>query len=351
MQLQKQLRRVARSAWVTALAASGSLWWAKRQLRRNGAVVAFVFHRVLSDSDFQSTHSQPEILVRERTFRELAVYVERECEALDLHEARPGKPGEKVKVVFTFDDGWWDNYTLALPIAHAHGIPLTIFVCPQLLGKSMPFWPERVVALLEASGAGAEEIKGVIESLKVQLPEERKQSLARLEQETRERGVIVPAAEIDKTVSEQEIAQMERAGVRFGSHTHSHEILTSVTLDTARKEVEGSDSAIQLMLDRPCEAFSYPNGSWSAATRDVVANAGFKLAVTVERRAWTVDNDLLAIPRANVYEEDLVGLSGKFSPAMFEYTTIWKAWRAAKIKTTSRRTGSQPQPQTSAATL
>jgi peptidoglycan/xylan/chitin deacetylase (PgdA/CDA1 family) len=340
MGMQKQLRRVARSMWVTALSASGSLWWAKRQLRRNGAVVAFVFHRVLSDSDFDRTHSQPEILVREKTFRELAAYVERECEALDLHEAKPGKPGERVKVIFTFDDGWWDNYTLALPIAHAHGIPLTIFVCPQLLGKSMPFWPERVVALLEASGADAAEIKNVVESLKVQEPEQRAASLMRLEEEAAQRGADIAKAEIDKTVSWQEMAQMDKAGVRFGSHTHSHEILTSVSPETARKQVEGSDEAIEQKLGRACEAFSYPNGSWSQETRDIVAEAGFKMAVTVERRAWTIDSDPLAIPRANVYEEDLVGLNGRFSPAMFEYTTIWKAWRAANARI---RSTAQPQ--------
>jgi peptidoglycan/xylan/chitin deacetylase (PgdA/CDA1 family) len=351
--MQKQLRRVARSLWVGLLAGSGCLWWAKRQLRRQGAVVAFVFHRVLSERDFSATHSQPEILVRERTFRDLAAYVERECEALDLHEARPGQAGEKVKVVFTFDDGWWDNYSLALPIAHAHGIPLTIFVCPQLVGKNMPFWPERVVALLEAAGRDAAEIKGVIESLKVQEPMQREQSLAKLESEMSQRlsqkgaaGVVNAA--IDKTVSWQEMAQMDKAGVRFGSHTHSHEILTSVSPDAARRQVEGSDDAIEQKLGRPCEAFSYPNGSWSVETRNIVADAGFKLAVTVERRAWTADSDPLAIPRANVYEEDLVGLSGKFSPAMFEYTTIWKAWRAAKLKS-GIRPGAQPQ--TSPATL
>jgi peptidoglycan/xylan/chitin deacetylase (PgdA/CDA1 family) len=345
MGIKKNIRRVARSMWVGLLAGSGCLWWAKRKLRLNGAVVAFAFHRVLSESDFSATHSQPEILVRERTFRELAAYVERECEALDLHEARPGKAGEKVKVVFTFDDGWWDNYSLALPIAHAHGIPLTIFVCPELVGKNMPFWPERVVALLEADGRDAAEIKSVIESLKVQGPAQREQSLAKLEAEVSQQGAAagrVHAASIDKTVSWQEMAQMDKAGVRFGSHTHSHEILTSVSADTARLQVEGSDDAIEQKLGRPCEAFSYPNGSWSQETRNIVADAGFKLAVTVERRAWTTDSDPLAIPRANVYEEDLVGLSGKFSPAMFEYTTIWKAWRAAKLKSPTPA-GSQPQ--------
>jgi hypothetical protein len=50
--------------------------------------------------------------------------------------------------------------------------------------------------------------------------------------------------------------------------------------------------------------------------------------VTTEKGAWLKNTDPLCIPRVNVYEENLVGPFGHFSPAMFEYTTLWKAWRA-----------------------
>jgi hypothetical protein len=93
----------------------------------------------------------------------------------------------------------------------------------------------------------------------------------------------------------------------------------------------------------PCTAFSYPNGNWSAAARGVVADAGFKLAVTADRQIWTAETDRLTIPRSNVYEEDLVGLSGHFSPAMFEYATIWKAWRRTRVNA-GMQTGAQPKP-------
>jgi len=339
------LRLTLRSLWVGLLASSGCLWWVKRKLRKQGAVVALVFHRVLSDSDYLQTYSQPEILVRERTFRALAEYVEREYEALDLHEAVPGKSSEKLRVVFTFDDGWGDNYSVALPLARTHGIPLTVFLCPRLVAKNMPFWPERVVALRRAAkpDTSSSEIKILIESIKKQGQQEREQTLARLAEEAHQQGVSVGAVTIDRTLSWQEIVQMDRAGVRFGSHTHSHEILTAIPAEMARREVDGSDAAIEEMLGKPCKAFSYPNGNWSAESRAIVAEAGFKLAVTGDRRPWSADSDPLAIPRSNVYEDDLVGLDGRFSPAMFEYTAIWKAWRRSTMKSSVQaRTQAQP---------
>ena len=78
MRLPMRARRVLRWLWVSLLASSGCLWWTKHKLRSNGAVVALVFHRVLSDKDYSQTNSQPEILVRE-------TYVSRPC---SLHEAK-----------------------------------------------------------------------------------------------------------------------------------------------------------------------------------------------------------------------------------------------------------------------
>jgi peptidoglycan/xylan/chitin deacetylase (PgdA/CDA1 family) len=341
-------RQILRWLWINLLAASGCLWWLKRKLRAEGSVVALVLHRVMRDRDYAQTCSQPEILVREQTFRELAAYVAREYQAVDLHDALAGAPSQKLKIVFTFDDGWWDNYAVLLPIAQEHNIPLTIFICPELVGKSTPFWPERVIGYLHASrpDAGARGIDAMIESLKKLAPQDREQQLARLEKEANRSGAkaevtAADSAKIDRTLSWQEIQQMDRAGVRFGSHTRSHEILTAVSDETARQQVEGTDAAIAQVLGKACTAFSYPNGNWSAAARSIVADAGFKLAVTADRQIWTADCDPLAIPRSNVYEEDLVGLSGRFSPAMFEYATIWKAWRRSKLN--ARR---QPEAQT-----
>lgn len=331
MKFRMTSRQLLRQAFVTLLWRSGYLRWVKSRLRSEGAVIVVVLHRVLRESDYSQTCSQPEILVTERTFRNLMEYAARNYETPDLHEAVPGQPSKRLKVVFTFDDGWWDNYSIALPIAKAHNVPLTIFVCPNLIEKNMPFWPERAIALLRASNPprSAAEITEVIEQLKQQLPHDRGQALANLASDAHQ-GNASTASMVDRTLSAEEIRQMNRAGVRFGSHTHSHEILTNVPLDIAREQIEGTDSAIEKVVGKPCTAFSYPNGNWSETVRNVVADAGFKLAVTTDRAVWRSDTDPLAIPRANVCEEDLIGLDGSFCPALFEYVTICRSWWRSK---------------------
>jgi peptidoglycan/xylan/chitin deacetylase (PgdA/CDA1 family) len=314
------------------LAASGCLWWAKRQLRASGAVVPLTFHRVLRDFELRQTHSLAGIVLTEATFRELVAHVAQECEPVDLRGSAPGKASPRLKVAFTFDDGWLDTYTVAFPIARELGIPFTVFICPELLDRSMPFWPEQLIALVRNTQplAQAQEIETLIERLKTATPGDREQYLATLSEIAQKDGRQLEGAAIDRTVSWAAIYDMAKHGVAFGSHTQTHPILTGVTPVTARQEVCASKSAIETALQGSCDTFAYPNGDHSSKTRGILAQAGYKLAVTTTRGAWTASTDRLAIPRSNICEENVVGPTGRFSVSMFEYNTFWKAWRASK---------------------
>jgi peptidoglycan/xylan/chitin deacetylase (PgdA/CDA1 family) len=327
------VRRLVQWLWAVLLASTGCLWWAKRQLLREGAVVALMFHRVLGEVDYHRTHSLPGIVVREHTFRELLEHIARRCELVDLRAANPGKPSRRLKVAVTFDDGWSDNYTVAFPIVRSLQIPITVFVCPGLVGKNSPFWPEQVIALLKAvkPRTGSREVTELVENLKHASSELRERYLMELTEQARQQGKCVKAETTDGLLSWPQIKEMAQAGIRFGSHTQTHQILTTVEGDKAHEEVLGSKAAIESMLGKPCAVFAYPNGNRSAETRRILAGAGFELAVTTERSAWTASCDPLEIPRANVYEGNLVGPTNQFSPAMFEYTTFWKTWRATKV--------------------
>jgi peptidoglycan/xylan/chitin deacetylase (PgdA/CDA1 family) len=325
--LAAALRRTAHCLWANLLAASGCLWWAKLQMHRRGAVIVLTLHRVLDDASFSANEDLPGIVVRQRTFEKLAAYIAERYEAVDVGSTTPGESRKRLRVAFTFDDGWEDNYTFALAIAQKYGIPLTIFVCPGLTGLRAPFWPERVAVLLRAAGR-LSEIEAVVDELKHCPAEERELWIERFGCG----GATAALRDCDGTLSWEAILAMDRARVRFGSHTQTHQILTMVPADVARRELCDSKRAIEQALGHDCDLFAYPNGEWTPETRAMLAESGYRLAFTTKRGAWTASNDRLAIPRSNVYEDNLIGLTGRFSAAMFEYTTFWKAWRAMKGK-------------------
>src|SRR5580693_3291782 len=64
------------------------------------------------------------------------------------------------RVVVTFDDGYVDNLTNALPIAEAKGIPLTVFVTSGALAGDYPgFWWDRLGTLLRSHPSGIRKIR------------------------------------------------------------------------------------------------------------------------------------------------------------------------------------------------
>ncbi len=147
------------------------------------------------------------------------------------------------------------------------------------------------------------------------------------------RGRIPPEPagnRLDATLSRHQIKVMRRAGVTIGSHTQTHQILTSLPEDAVREELERSKTELEETLHAPVRAFAYPNGNHAERVRKLVAEAGYELAFTMERGAWTTTCDPLRIPRINVAEDDVTGPRGNFSSIMFDYTVFWRAWRSTR---------------------
>lgn len=291
-----------------------------------------MFHRVLDDGDRQQTCSLDGMVIRKQTFRELCAHVAICYEPVDVRTAEPGVQRSKLPVMFTFDDGWVDTCSVAFPIAREHQIPFVVFVCPGLLDEKAPFWPERFVALMREAGSslGSDEAERLIERLKRALPEQREQYLANLREKARGSSGRVESMSGDRTLSWAAIREMAERGVCIGSHTQTHQILTMISPDSARRELRDSKASIESMLSECCDTFAYPNGNWSPETRNLVAEAGYQVAVTTMSGAWTKDCDPLAIPRVNIFEDKVIGWNRRFSVTIFEYATFWKAWRAMK---------------------
>jgi peptidoglycan/xylan/chitin deacetylase (PgdA/CDA1 family) len=335
----EKLRAALRFSWVYFLWIAGALWLAKRRVRARGAVVVLTLHRIVDDAEFAASSSLPGILIRDRTFDQFLAWASRTCEIADLGrgtpdwDAHPARP----RIALTFDDGWLDNYRFAQPLAARHGASMTVFVCPGLLGRRFPFWPERVAWLIgEARNQGVvghivngvasanESIEDAVERLKRLEPGERCSLIDRLESAVGEPLARSAAEPTNQTMSWDEIRELHQKGVCFGSHTQNHTLLTRIAANCAQVELTRSRAEIEEMLGEPCELFAYPNGDHNASVRRAVAQSGYRLAFTTEHGEWVSKTDRLLIPRINVSESHLIGPSGRFSPVMSEYSVFWR---------------------------
>jgi peptidoglycan/xylan/chitin deacetylase (PgdA/CDA1 family) len=323
--MRGRLRDVLRWLWAVLLYATGTSAAARRKLCKQRAIVVLALHRVLDDAEFHRTDSLAGMVMRRRTFERLCGYLNQSCNTVDMACQKPtGKIG-RIGIAVTFDDGWVDNHTVVLPIVRAYGVPMTAFVCPGLLDRRAPFWPERVACFLKEMipSSGESEIEGAINHGKEASAEWKADAMTGAH--NREGGP-------DRTISWTQLEELKTAGVTIGAHTQTHQLLTRVGTEAARREVFGSKACLERRLHQACDQFAYPNGNHSAATRELLEEAGFARAFTMERGAWTPASDPLRIPRVNVAENDVTGPAGRFSTALFEYTVFWKVMRAERAR-------------------
>src|SRR6476661_5884437 len=258
------LRAHGKVFWAGLLRASGMLSLARKWVQRHGSIV-LTFHRVLTDSELQQTASLGGMIVRDRTFADFLQYASRHCEFANLEQEPDWKSNGKLKLAVTFDDGWADNAERVYPITSQHHAPFVIFIVPEKTGTALPFWPERTAAALDRIPAvngsrRADSIGRAIEELKT-LPAMERES--RISQMLGSGGPLESSAAVDKTMTWEQIAELHARGVTFGSHTSTHEILTTVPGPQAEQEIVSSREAIQQKLGSSCELFSYPNGDYS----------------------------------------------------------------------------------------
>jgi hypothetical protein len=111
------------------------------------------------------------------------------------------------------------------------------------------------------------------------------------------------------------IQTMHRGGMSIGSHTKSHLLLTTESLETAQKDLTESRQLLQSHLETPVQHFAYPDGRFNAAVVQAVQRAGYTFGYGIctcrDRK-----HPLLTIPRTVLWERSSINAFGKFSPAV-----------------------------------
>lgn len=180
-------------------------------------------------------------------------------------------------VIITFDDGYLDTYDLAFPILQEYGMKAVVFVLGDRNIRTN-YWD---LAL------------GYKES---------------------------------PLLDEDQILELQSAGFEIGAHSITHAKLSLLPEDRAWNEIALSKSQLELTLKKPLTTFCYPYGMVNHRVKALVAQAGFRLACSVDTGPPTFGTDHFEIRRLVV--SSATGLVG-FSVRMltpYEYYD-WSRWK------------------------
>ena len=88
--------------------------------------------------------------------------------------------------------------------------------------------------------------------------------------------------------------------IEIGSHTQTHPALTQISHAAIVDEVVGSKAILDKNLVYPCQEFCYPTGVYNKEVVEVVNEAGYEVAVTVNYAKATRNNEDLLMPRIRI---------------------------------------------------
>lgn len=224
-----------------------------------------------------------------------------------LEELAAGSKAYRPRVALTFDDGLRSNVEVAYPILRKLGLTATFFVCPGLIDAGHWLWNHEARERLRTLDAGAlgelaaqvgapAEVEGFVEWMKTLEIARRKQVETSIRAATpRFAPSEAQRAEFD-LATWRELKALDPRVVTIGSHTMTHPILTSLTVEETDAEMRESRAALENRLERPVSVFCYPNGNLNDGAL-ASARRYYRSAVTVEPGTVDEEADPHLLPR------------------------------------------------------
>ncbi len=198
----------------------------------------------------------------------------------------------------TFDDGYLDNYEVGLPVLKALDVEAVFFLATSFLAGDTLAWWDRIAWLVKTANeprfrlpvAGAvqeldlsqmsqaDAIKEVLELYKACRPEDVPVVMEGLESAPRDRADPEPERIF---LGPQEARELCKAGMRVGSHTHSHRILAQIDPQEQLNELRQSRSILEHETGSTVDVLAYPvggHGHFTRVTQALTRNCGYRAA-------------------------------------------------------------------------
>lgn len=157
------------------------------------------------------------------------------------------KPLPKKPVLLTFDDGYADNFTYAVPLLAEYQMTAMVFPISGWIGRENK-WENFHKALTTI-------------------------------------------------MSWDGLEKWRDAGLQIGSHTVNHPFLSQLTGEPLTEELVDSKATLQVHLAMDVEYLCYPYGDFNAETKKAAQEAGYKGALAIFEHVPLGHVDVFALPR------------------------------------------------------
>ncbi|HEX6767545.1 MAG TPA: polysaccharide deacetylase family protein [Polyangiaceae bacterium] len=277
---------------ILALRASTSLPW----------LSILTYHRFANTAESEP-FDDGVVDVTEEDFDLQLGYLKRHFNMVGLEELSEWGAGKKLPpnpLAITFDDGYLDCYTRALPILSRHDCRGIFFVPTSFISEHRTYWWDRIAYVIKHTPRSQLKLEypypfqldlstdrsAAINVVIALVKDWRPLDLVRLLDELSAAADVPWTREMDQRFADQlimnwdQVRALRRAGMGVQSHTRTHRVLQSLTPDELDHELSGSRADLERELGEPIRAVAYPVGKplpGTSPVRAALERAGYEL--------------------------------------------------------------------------
>jgi peptidoglycan/xylan/chitin deacetylase (PgdA/CDA1 family) len=295
-----------------------------QRIDRNGSQSLYVltYHRVEEPSSHPWLDPQ-EISTTPAQFEEQMNLISKKYHPVSaenvLEAAHGRKPLPKDAILVTVDDGYRSFKDVIFPICLRYGIKPLLFLATGFVGSGT-FWWDKVFQIIHLSGK--DEIETPMGKFVITTSEEKEtvqhtiiQSLKKTPfnqamdwvDTTHAALVNLSDEQQQNTVTWDDLRELRKEGACIASHTHSHPIMTQISLEEAQKQIRLSQELIHRELGYAPPIFAFPDGkprAFNQSLMDMLYSEGFEMLFLLVDGRGVVKPGItnFALPRIAVWQ-------------------------------------------------
>lgn len=271
----------------------------------------------------------PDIVVDPLKFESQIKYLRENYEIIPLSHLESffqEKQSKKAKAaVITFDDGYGDNYTYALPILQKYRVPATIFISTAFIETKRAFWWDILEFILRKTNLtrlsfeynNNKYIFNTDTRNKPKVFQQIANLLKYADELTRENLLSLVSDLLQVKVSGlypsilswKQIEDMRHYNICFGSHAHNHQRLVNLDEKKLTEELSLSKELLENRLGQKVEDFAYPYGEKcdiEDKTKNMLSLSGYKRGLTMIQGHVLRDDDAFILRRIAISGNDTI---------------------------------------------
>ncbi len=288
---------------------TGLLRLYERKMQKGLTVL--MYHRVLPENICR-TYPLQSLPMPVDVFDEQMKWLAKTCNVLPLHEAlsamRSGQDYDKPLVSITFDDGYEDNFHYAAPVLQRYGLRATFCITVNFLTEGHSMWFDRAAdAWSRLEKQPKQYFADLFSSHDVSIQSWMKQ-LKNMNNTRRDMTIRNVEKAVQGHFSKERYAPMSLGhlsvlkdmGHEIASHSLSHPILTMLSDNELRYELQLSSEKLSELTGGDIYGFCFPNGTYNERVLGDVKKNDYIYALTTEEGANYTDSDQFQIKRIPV---------------------------------------------------